>query len=383
MSKKITNIIGYNKTPLEFIYQKTAQAIFEQEKKNSEENIDARKEKSPLESFELNRLVKHIAFNTKIEELQNIYHSEDIETVRATNSNRGHGTVELSSYLEVFKIGNKDLSYDDAMQVVRTLRLELKERLYGILFSNHKFDDINPLHPIIANEMNKIEDKDKYDFFGYTVVVYVWKDNFSEYYGRFPKLFKENRDYIADIISLVSGSELGRKIIKKTDNFRLESTRDEEIIAYNEKTFDENGNELINYTENKNRFIVPGQIFNMKGVMYPHYGCISVNTGYAWNLSPILATNIDHPGQTNLETGSEICTKVGSSATAKGCMTLNHSNGTSQRNDSTLSPGCMVYTQRCMDVSLSIIFEDYKMPEEINFENLINETKEKEDNSDA
>lgn len=108
-------------------------------------------------------------------------------------------------------------------------------------------------------------------------------------------------------------------------------------------------------------YVIPGQILNLKGITYPYYGAIYVKGGRAWNLSPMLATNIDNPKEirAGYKTGSSICTKVGDSRTAKGCMTLNHSNTTSQRNPTTLRDGSMGYAQVAVDVALSMFFNDY------------------------
>ena len=355
-----------NPTTEQLIYEKTCQDEFEK----FAANIDAEAKPTasgtmehPFPKFKMNRLVYSLTYNEKIDALAKEYHGT------GGGDHIGYSnTIGFDKYIDVAKIGDHNFTFKEAMDIIRSMREAVgPEVFYGAVLANAKHVDVNPLHPLVLNEfmrMNETELK-KNGLINYSVIIYTFKDSFQKIKDAYPKKFIIEPRYTSDVLNLVLGTKFKQETFSIMTNPELRKEQNKFVIKYEEKIIDKDGNKVTLNETDKNdayrqSYVIPGQILNLRGITYPYYGAIYVKGGRAWNLSPMLATNIDSAKEGNkVTTGSSICTKVGDSRTAKGCMTLNHSNTTSQRNPITLRDGSLGYAQVVVDVSLSMFFNDY------------------------
>jgi len=353
-------MLDMNPTAEQLIYEATSHELFQNfvDNAKAEENV---KIKSAFPNFAMNRLVYSVQYSQEIKDLAEKYHDRKI-------SKRDHGyqaTIGFNSYLDVTKMGNNDMSFDESMVLIRKIRESLGTQFYGALISNNKMHDVNPLHALVLHQFMLLSDKKKkaHKLEGYSVIVYTYKD--KKLQNKYPQFFKRKKEYKKDIPKLIASSINETIVETKISKQRLEKVNNKYIIIYDEVSIDENGKELKDPTgDYKRNYIIPGQILNLNGISYPYYGAIHIKGGRAWNINPMWATNIDNPGNNGVKTGSSICTKVGDPRTARGCMTLNHSNTTSQRNPYTLVEGSLGYAQDMIDFSLGMYFDDYEAPAE-------------------
>ncbi len=361
------SLFNLTKTTEQLIYEKTCQDEFEKFATNldaeAKPTIAGRME-NPFPTFKMNRLVYSLIYNEKIDSLAKEYHD------KGGGDHLGYvSDIEMSNYIDVSKIGNHTFTFKEAMDLIRSVRENIgPDVFYGAVIANNRHVDVNPLHPLVLNEFMRMNEKElvEYGLTNYSVIIYTFRDSWQKIKKNYPKKFKVEDRFTSDILNLVLGVKFKQKTFSIMSNPELHKLKDKFVIHYKEEIIDKDGNEVVLNAEDKNdklrqSYVIPGQILNLKGITYPYYGAIYVKGGRAWNLSPMLATNITNPKKdgAGYEDGSSICTKVGDSRTARGCMTLNHSNTTSQRNLHTLRNGSMGYAQVAVDVALSMFFNNY------------------------
>ncbi len=360
-------LLSTQMTTEQLIYEKTCQDEFEK----FAANLDAEAKPTatgimehPFPKFKMNRLVYSLTYNEKINTLAQEYHRDDGSKHIGYRDHIG-----LDSYIDISKIGDHSFTFKEAMDLIRSVRESVgPDVFYGAVLANKEHVDVNPLHPLVLNEFMRMSDTEfeKHGLTNYSVIIYTFNDGIKYIQKDYPYIFKTEERFTSDILNLVLGTKFKQETFSIMSNPELHKDNDKFIIKYNEQIIDKNGNEIKINTKDatdklKQSYIIPGQILNLKGITYPYYGCIYVKGGRAWNLSPMLATNIDSPKERHAgaDMGSSICTKVGDSRTAKGCMTLNHSNTTSQRNPLTARAGSLGYAKVAIDVALSMFFNDY------------------------
>ncbi len=359
-------LFDLSQTTEQIIYQQTCQDEFEK----FAANIDAEAKPTttgimehPFPKFKMNRLVYSLTYNEKIDNLAQEYHSED-----GGGKHLGYRDhIGMQSFIDVSKIGDHSFTFKEAMDVIRSVRESVgPDIFYGAVIVNNQHVDVNPLHPLVLNEFMRMTEDQliKYGLTNYSVIIYTFKDTWETIRKEYPTKFKVRKRFTSDVLDLVLGTKFKQETFSILSHPELRKNGNRFFIDYTEKLIDKDGNEITVNAEDKTNqylqsYVIPGQILNLSGVTYPYYGAIYVKGGRAWNLSPMLATNIDNPKSTTAKRGSSICTKVGDTRTAKGCMTLNHSNTTSQRNPLTFIDGSMGYAQVAVDVALSMFFNDY------------------------
>ena len=353
-------------TTEQLIYEKTCQDEFEKFAINI--SSEAKPTASggtehPFPNFPMNRLVYSLTYNEKIDELAKEYHSD------GGGMHKGYVNIGFQNYIDVSKIGDHTFTFKEAMDLIRSVREQVgPDMFYGAVLSNKKHVDVNPLHPLVLNEFMRMNEKQlkANGLKNYSVIFYTFKDTISRLKERYPEKFEINGRFTSDILNLVLGTKFKQETFSVMSNPELHQENNKFFIKYQEKIIDAKGHDVIMNQDTKNdvykqSYVVPGQILNLRGITYPYYGAIYIKGGRAWNLSPMLSTNVDSPLDTkqDYKYGSAICTKVGDARTAVGCMTLNHSNTTSQRNEQTLRDGSIGYAKVAVDVALSMFFTDY------------------------
>ncbi len=348
------------------IYEKTCLDEFEKFRASFQDEATPTTVKERGEAFPkfpINRLVYSLTYNDKIDSLSKEYHSPE---------NGGEiigysATIGMQKYIDVAKIGNHTFSFAEAMDVIRSIRESVgPDIFYGAVIANKKYVDVNPLHPLVLNQFMRFNETEliTHGLNNYSVIIYTFKEEWNLIKKQYPKKFKIEERFTQDVLDLVLGTKFKREAFTISSNFDMRMINGKYNIEYDEILVDKDGKKLavdnpdIN-DKFKQSYIIPGQILNLKGITYPYYGAIYVKGGRAWNLSPMLATNVDNPQDTTWTRGSGICTKVGDARTALGCQTLNHSNTTSERNPYTLRDGSLGYAQVAVDVSLSMYYHDY------------------------
>ncbi len=364
-------MLSLKKTTDQLIYEKTCQDEFESFAANIDEErtqlTTGEKSIRAFPKFAMNRLVYSLTFNEKINKLLTKFHDHKF----GGNVLGYREDIEMKKYIDIATIGDHTFTFKEAMAVIRQMREAVgPEVFYGATIANYSHNDVNPLHPLILNEFMAMTDEKlgEYRLKNYSVNIYTFKDTWNQIKEEYPKKFTVKNEYTEDILDLI----MGTKFKRDTFSIRLDPILKEENgkfkILYRESAVDKDGNEIKLPTETdydkkyKQGYVIPGQIINLNGLAYPYYGAIYVKGGKAWNLSPMWATNINNPqdnGPGSVKKGSDICTKVGDVRTARGCMTLNHSNTESQRNPYTFTDGAMGYAQVAVDIALSMYFNDY------------------------
>jgi hypothetical protein len=285
-----------------------------------------------------------VNFSDNISNLYKIYHNY------GNNKNLIHYN-SISKSIEISKVGNFNISINDSLKILKELIME-DESIYGITLikednnSNKKI--FNPLCPLIAYELkhNNYDMNEKI----YTLVIYSLNyENINNY----DKLNFYN-NYNEELISLVSIITTNRKINILNSNFNAYINEDNEYeLEFDYIISDKNGVELLEETDKD--YIVPVQLLNLNGVIYPYYGAVYSKNGFAWNLTPMLSANIHIPHELDK---SGICTNSGDSTTKKGISALNHCNTTSPLNPTCLMPTSLSYAKQAMIFSLEFLLEE-------------------------
>ncbi len=362
-------MLNMGKTTEQLIYEKTCQDEFENFATSIEEESikPGTKENTTnaFPSFSMNRLVYSLTFNEKINTLMSKYHSH-----KFGGRVLGYrGDVNMSSYIDIAKIGNHTFTFKESMDIIRQMREAVgPEVFYGAVIVNNQHVDVNPLHPLVLNEFMAMSEEELvyHELTNYSVIIYTFKEKWKTFREDYPKKFKVKEEYSQNILDLILGTKFKRESFTISSNPEMILKNNKYIIEYSEKIVDQEGNEIPVEDDARDKmkqgYVIPGQILNLSGITYPYYGAIYVKGGKSWNLSPMWATNINNPqsnGEGSVKKGSNICTKVGDARTANGCKTLNHSNTTSERNPETFTDGAMGYAQVAVDIALSMFYNDY------------------------
>ena len=367
------------KTTEQLIYEKTCQDEFEKFMISTTKEPVFKAHSEAFPNFSMNRLVYSLTYNEFIRDLSNKYHTETNNVhLGYTNNDEDEDSdyIGLANYIDLIKLGEHNFSFREAMDIIKQVREDLgPDVFYGAILANAKDSDVNPLHPLVMHEFMRFNDEEliAHGLTNYTIIIYTFKDSIKKLKKKYPEHFEIKKSFPEDIVNLISGTDFKQDHFSIIEDGELIESNNRFKIKYKEIITDIDQNEiLINAgdegNEYKQSYIVPGQILNLNGMIYPYYGAIYIKGGFGWNLSPMLATNISAPGYNDSdddEYGGEICTKIGDNRTAEGCKTLNHSNTTSQMNSLTFVEGSMGYAQVAVDIALSTFYDDFNAKKHI------------------
>jgi len=359
-----SNMISLAPTPLQKIYEQTCLDLVRDLSK------DLVKDTPTADSYtSINGLgfaVEEINFTSGVEKLMKKYHNPHMQR-------NGNGKTKawnrFPAKLEITKVGDGNLSINQAKAMVGEIYKESKDTLYGVLLMDvrkgRKRQIVNLLHPVVVHNLNS-EDLDyKQDEEKWTMAIYSFKDGMKkELKELYPSVYnKEN--YVEDIANVLAAIDTPSLYYVENKDFQVDIQNDQFVLNYNEvKTMKDSGLEIKESGKTGRNYIVPGQIINISGVAYPYYGVIYSTKGLAWNLCPMMGANIAHPeGQSTgngMGGGSRICTHSGDSRTQAGVSSLNHCNTTSPLNSDCMEPGSMTYAENCMAASIELLLgEEY------------------------
>ena len=308
--------------------------------------------------------VEEINFTSGVEDLMKKYHHPRMR--RETGGHKRSWTVFHKS-LEITKVGESNLSINQAKAMVGDIYRETKENLYGVLLMSgnkgKKRQIVNLLHPVTVYNLSS-EDMDfKLDDQVWTMAIYSFKDGMRKrMQSSYPAMWnKEN--YAMEIASILASIDTPSLYFIENKGFQVDIINDQFILNYDEvKTLKDSGEVISEKQTTGRNYIVPGQIINISGVAYPYYGTIYSTKGLAWNLTPMMGANISHPeGQAKgngMQGGSRICTHSGNSKTQAGVSSLNHCNTTSPLNSDCMDPGSMTYAENCVAASIELLLGD-------------------------
>ena len=325
-------MLNLNKNANDVIYEKTCIDIFETFK-DSNKDISIKKENTNTELY--NKVIQ-VELTDKIDKIRKKFHSNNYSQLASNNYSNNSSIIKN---IEIAKIGEKNISINQTIDIVENLYKDIGNKLFGALLISNSKRIINPFHPIIAKEIseNKI-DKDENI---YTLAIYTYKDSFD-----LNSLIDKSLDFSENIIDILANTSKESSYIVKNKNFELKkNVYNELIIEYEEEIYNNSTNEKMDDDFVYDiAYIIPIQVLNSGGVPFPYYGYIYTTKGVAWNLSPMYSANISRPSTTgNPLGGSRICSKIGSGKTIKGMSALNHSNLTSPLNQSVFKNGWIEY----------------------------------------
>ncbi|RKX85189.1 MAG: hypothetical protein DRP57_04295 [Spirochaetes bacterium] len=356
-----SQLLNTSPSAIQLIYEKTCIDII---KDISKDLLQATETTGTFAStYGVDKTVHEIEFSEQIKELYKTYHSPD--AAKMENETVSSNIADsIRDDLEISKVGNFDISIEDALEMVGNLKRDIGTKFYGVLLSTEGITKsrtiINPLHPIIASNIleSDIDTTEK----SWSVAIYSWKDN-AGIFERFPYL-TNGKDYIPEIVSVLASIKKPSIYVTENSNFSVEMSNGAFVLAYEEVKKKKNSGEVVSSGEGVH-YIVPGQIINVSGIAYPYYGVIYSTGGRAWNLCPMHGANIDHPAhapRNTIENGSKICTSSGEVNTKIGISSLNHCNVTSPLNTYILREGAMAYASQCMDTSIELLLgEEYSV----------------------
>jgi hypothetical protein len=250
---------------------------------------------------------------------------------------------------------------ENSIDIIKNVYDEIGNKLFGAILIGNGSIKFNILHPIVANyfyELRKSENKTRFQKMKYDIILYTMK--YTEKFDSYPHVIDEEgrKETAKDIKDLFISIHRSKKLeysyggMKYAPPFHVEYL---EIIK------DENGNEL---QDNGLTYIIPAQVANSNGVMYPYYGAVLINNGNRGkNMTPFLSSNIGRPGA-NPEAWANVCTGGIATGTDKGKKTLNHSNATSPLNTNVLSEGYLTYAEECIKASLTMLTDHNYLDEE-------------------
>lgn len=360
------SMLSLQKTPMQAIYESTCLDLIRELSQNLAED------KPTLESFTsihgLDKCVQEINFSKAVKDLYTKYHNPGIKQAQTEKQqNQTYSWTRFVGDMDISKIGDYDMSINEAVKIAGEVRREVGDMFYGILLSTSgKRKDrtvFNPLHPIIVAELQKEGTSLDLDSQEWSMAIYTWKEN-SKYKDQFPGLYTEE-SYIPEIATLITCINSPANYIVENKDFNVDIIDEKFVLNYKEvKRQKDSGEEISEDEAGDRNFMIPGQIINISGVAYPYYNVVYSRKGLAWNMSPMYAANINHPEaqSTNdgMEGGSRICTHSGNSKTQMGVSSLNHCNTTSPLNSYVLEPGAISYAKQCADASLEMLLgEDY------------------------
>lgn len=317
---------------------------------NTEENPIDR----ALSENSLDKLLFKVRYGEQAHRLGEKYH---------TRAMRQAATQQRDLFKERFIAINRidgNLTIEESIPVIQSVRENLKDDFYGAILvrtdshrSNGPNGTINPLNPIVAVALKtaideKEEKQRNFLDYKYSIIIYSFTRKDDE---RLYDLLKDvpAEGYEDDIRDTMVAVHLSEEItVQYTNPRRFGKTQ----MKYDEDRRDSNGNRIRN-DSTSDSYMVPIQIINVSGLMYPGYGTALFRGAGARNISPFMSANIGSPG--NNREWSNVCAGSLNSSTDKGKITLNHSNNTSPLNSINLGKGALKYAGKCVDMSLELL----------------------------
>lgn len=272
-----------------------------------------------------------------------------------------HGILDISmTSIESFE------NLEKSIKIITRTSEALGDKFYGAILipkhhrSEHSF---NPLHPLVSYfiseiKKNKDEFRDQYDKFfdeKYKIIIYTF-DN-----SKGIEKFSNTTNYNKEIINLVVGTQTKDFYSLKYANFM--HNKISHTVSYNIELNKDGRKETINHLDqlsDRLKYIVPNQILNHQGVIYPYYGTSFINNENGMNLTPMFSANIGEPGEEEGTMWSNICTGEESYETISGKLTLNHSNLNSPLNGCIFNRGSFVYAKQCNQISFDLYKSIFK-----------------------
>jgi len=357
-------MISLAPTPLQKIYEQTCLDLVRDLSKDLVKDTPTSDSYTSING--LGFAVEEINFTSGVEGLMKKYHNPNMH--RRTDGKTKAWSM-FSAKLEITKVGDGNLSINQAKAMIGEIYKESKDSLYGVLLMDvrkgKKRQIVNLLHPIVVHNLNSEELDFKPDEEKWTMAIYSFKDGEKENLRKlYPSVYnKEN--YVEDIANILAAIDTPSLYYVENKDFQVDIQNDQFVLNYDEvKTMKDSGEVMKDNPRAGRNYIVPGQIINVGGVAYPYYGVIYSTKGLAWNLCPMMGANIAHPeGQSigsGMNGGSRICTHSGDSRTQAGVSSLNHCNTTSPLNSDCMEPGSMTYAENCMAASVELLLgEEY------------------------
>ena len=341
------------KDPYSMIYEADAELIYN-------EFIDGIYSKEKEESA-----FKRLERKTSVNMTPVGFFNDMIEKTYAKSENSCQAKEYISAKMDIVKIGNNDLSINEAMKIARGIYEDLddKSQFYGVLLMDKTESTINPLHPVIASDIvEKFSEEEKSEE-RYTLIVYLLTKDINEedfiYKGQKKMLFKLDEGLYEDVASIVAATQKGGEVETRYSNFELIVNRDQYFIQFDKTYVAVNHDGEEKEVKGATEYLIPAQIANIYGVAYPYYGMVLAINGKAWNLLPMMSANISHPRMHMMKSGGNICTHSGEPYTEKGVASLNHSNFTSELNTTSFGEGALAVPKISVEISFGLYFDDF------------------------
>ena len=315
----------------------------------------------------LNHSVEEINYTRGIEGIAKKYHHPGLTRI-TDGTNAGYNAFR--DYMDIMKVGELDMSINEAVAMAADIRKEAGTQFYGMLLMDAGVKRskvaFNPLHPVIVSELIKEGTTIDREAKVWTLAVFSWKDGYEKRFKKeYPHYYNEE-SYAEEIATLIAAIDTPTEYVIENKNFNVDIQNDQFVLNYDQvKKLKETGDIIEQEATDARSYIIPGQLINVNGVGYPYYNTIYSTKGLAWNMSPMYGANVNHPqGQANnrgMMGGSRICTNSGDSKTQRGIAALNHCNTTSPLNRDCMEAGSMSYANQCIDLSLELLLGgDYK-----------------------
>ncbi len=350
-------LLSLAKTADQAIYEATCLELVRELSKNLAEDKPTKESFTSING--LDKAVQEINFTTGIKNLFEKYHNGKIPYPVADSDVVSQVRWErFTRDIEIMKIGNHDMSINQAMEIAGNLYNEVGHEFYGMLLStkgNKQARTIfNPLHPVMVAELKKENSNFDLDAKSWSIAIYSFKPgDYSKYAGE-----RSNTNFIDEIATIVTSINSPANYVIENSDFNVDIEADRFVLKYKETKRERDSGQLINEESGDRNYIIPSQIINVNGVAYPYYGVTYSRRGLAWNLTPMYAANINHPsGQSTkdgMAGGSRICTHSGNSKTQMGLSSLNHCNTTSPLNSYLLTEGSMTYAEQSLRAGLEM-----------------------------
>lgn len=340
------------------IYRDTCNHIYENIKDNLINIIEKKNEINDIGE----NIVKESMHTNELIELYKKYHNN-----KKPNTDKNYN--DFFNHLDLIKIGNEDLTIEQALNIALDIFKEDPNKIYGFMLTGYnpminKNIKINLFHPIVSMELIKLKKANEPLFNIYnnfSLILYSLKETYKNYIVK-NDLDMEKNNFKYEIIDLLISLEKKTTITTKIENIKQYNKDKKLLITYDIEYIDSNTLKVLDIDDvTKNiGYVVPIQLLNKSGVAYPYYGSLFSKGGLAWNLTPMFSANISKPyeSQSKYLYGSRICTKLGDSKTIQGVSALNHSNLTSPLNSIILNKGFFEYGYEALLTGLKIMFDE-------------------------
>ena len=345
-----TNIV---ENSFQQIYRETFDEYYSDVMKDMKNNkvanvnpIDLANEESPL-----NNLVIKPMYSKEAKYLKSKYHT----SAKRSKAHRAR-ILYGDSVISIDKI-DSNITIEEAIPIIKGIRENLQDKFFGVILRKNGASptqqnaSINPLNPIVASAIKSmIDDKEnknrrKVLDANYSIIVYSLKDSKSL---RALLETKPDTNYMDDIQKLMIVPNLTRGVSIEYDQQRRAGITTA-TIRVTEK--DSNGKTI---ESDSSHFVVPVQLANVYGVMYPSYGAVLFQGRSGMNMTPFHSANVGSP-YGNGNTWSNVCTGSLNSSTDAGKASLNHSNNTSPLNNINICEGAIQWAHGCVDMSLQLL----------------------------